>query len=105
MNGRRKWLIASGTLAVAFVATPGIAAEATAASAQDGAQSVIVAQASRSMPPAMARREADGAFPPAQAGVRHAAEQGPTALRRYVHRTRMIYNYYYYDYAKLLPPQ
>jgi hypothetical protein len=33
------------------------------------------------------------------ARVRAAAAQGPEALRRYIWRTRMIYNYYYWDYA------
>ena len=45
------------------------------------------------------------AFPPLQSGVRQAAAEGPTILRRYVNRTRMIYNYYYYDFARLLPQE
>jgi hypothetical protein len=36
---------------------------------------------------------------PGEAGVRRAAAQGPEALRRYIWRTRMIYNYYYWDFA------
>jgi hypothetical protein len=40
------------------------------------------------------------AYPPMQKGVRQAAEQGPEALRRYISRTRMIYNYYFWDFAK-----
>ena len=32
-------------------------------------------------------------------GVRAAASQGPDALRRYIFRTRMIYNFYYIDFA------
>ena len=39
-------------------------------------------------------------YSPSQAGVRKAAREGPDALRRYVHRTRMIHNYYYWDFAK-----
>jgi len=39
-------------------------------------------------------------YPPLEAGVRKAAMQGPEALRRYVWRTRMIYDYYYWDFAK-----
>lgn len=42
----------------------------------------------------------DSAYPAMQRGVRQAAEQGPEALRRYIFRTRMIYNYYYWDFAK-----
>ena len=40
------------------------------------------------------------AYPPSEAGVRRAAAQGPEALRRYIWRTRMIYNYYYWDFAR-----
>jgi hypothetical protein len=32
-------------------------------------------------------------------GVRAAAAQGPDALRRYIFRTRMIYGFYYNDFA------
>jgi hypothetical protein len=39
-------------------------------------------------------------FPPSEAGVRRAAAQGPEALRRYIWRTRMIYNYYFWNFAK-----
>jgi hypothetical protein len=34
------------------------------------------------------------------AGVKKAAEQGPDALRRYIERTRGIYDFYYWDYAQ-----
>jgi hypothetical protein len=39
-------------------------------------------------------------FPADQAGVRAAAAHGPEALRWYIQRTRMIHNFYYYDFAK-----
>jgi len=39
------------------------------------------------------------AFRPLERGVRDAAAQSNEALRRYVWRTRMIYNYYYNDFA------
>jgi hypothetical protein len=45
------------------------------------------------------------AFPPQQAGVRRAAAEGPTSLRRYVTRTQAIYGYSYRDFAKYLPPE
>ena len=32
-------------------------------------------------------------------GVRKAARQGPDELRRYIFRTRMLYNFYYEDWA------
>lgn len=47
----------------------------------------------------MARAASDRRYPPGEAGVRRAAAQGPEALRRYIWRTRMIYNYYYWDFA------
>ena len=37
-----------------------------------------------------------------EAGVRAAARQGPDALRQYVWRTRMIYGFYYGDFAPLV---
>jgi len=37
-----------------------------------------------------------------EAGVRAAARQGPDALRQYVWRTRMVYNFYYGDFAPLI---
>jgi hypothetical protein len=39
-------------------------------------------------------------FPPSEAGVRRAAAQGPETLRRYIWRTRMIYNYYFWNFVK-----
>ncbi len=35
-----------------------------------------------------------------EAGLRRAAAQGPVALHLYIYRTRMIYNYYFWDFAK-----
>jgi len=37
-----------------------------------------------------------------EAGVRAAARQGPDALRQYIWRTRMVYNFYYGDFAPLV---
>ena len=39
------------------------------------------------------------AFPAHERGVRQAAAQGDEALRRYVWRTRMIYNFYFNDFV------
>jgi hypothetical protein len=39
-------------------------------------------------------------YPPLEAGVWRAAAEGPVALRRYIFRTRMIYNYYYPNFIK-----
>jgi hypothetical protein len=38
--------------------------------------------------------------PPSEAGVRRAAAESPEALRRYIWRTRMVYNYYFWDFVK-----
>ncbi|MGH8712945.1 MAG: hypothetical protein ACREYB_02940 [Casimicrobiaceae bacterium] len=39
-------------------------------------------------------------YPASEAGVRRAAAQGPEALRRYIWRTRMIYNYWFWDFVE-----
>ena len=39
-------------------------------------------------------------YPANEAGVRRAAAEGPEALRRYVWRTRMVYNCYFWDFVK-----
>jgi len=56
---------------------------------------VVVAQAGTTT----TTRVVSGPFPAYQAGVRAAAAQGPDALRRYIWRTRMVYNFYYADFA------
>ena len=38
-------------------------------------------------------------YPSSEVGLRRAAAQGPVALRLYIYRTRMIYNYYIWDFA------
>ena len=37
-------------------------------------------------------------YPSSEAGLRRAAAQGPVALHLYIYRTRMIYNYYIWDF-------
>lgn len=39
-------------------------------------------------------------YPSSEAGLRRAAAQGPVALHLYIYRTRMIYNYYIWDFAQ-----
>ena len=56
---------------------------------------VLLAQA----PTATRAAPASQAHPDYQAGVRAAAAKGPEALRQYTNRTRMIYNFYYWDFA------
>jgi len=74
---------------VAFAATPDSEGYA-------GERSIMLAQAAPS-PTAMPADPAAG-YPAIQAGVRRAAAEGPDALRRYVWRTRMIYNFYIVDF-------
>lgn len=82
-----------------------LALAATAAIADPSAsqtpvpQSLMVAQNTAVAPGSTAQR----GYPPLQAGVRQAAAQGPVALRRYIWRTRMIFNYYYPDWVKFIP--
>jgi len=70
--------------------------------AQDDAKTVpepiVVAQAS-SGSAASSSAASPEAFPAYQRGVRAAAAQGTESLRRYVYRTRMIYGFYYNEFA------
>ena len=59
---------------------------------------VVLAQATASTS-ARVTAEGPNASPPQQRGVRAAAAEGTEALRRYVNRTRMIYAFYYNDFA------
>jgi hypothetical protein len=88
-----------GRVTVALIAlSAGIAFAAGTASdtATTSTDAVIVAQAAMPAPPARVIVEV---FPSYQTGVRAAAAQGPEALRRYLWRTRMIYNFHYNDFA------
>ena len=78
-------------------------ANGTAATSDDAAATspMVVAQVSR-RPAAIAPRLVvpdAAAYPAYQRGVRKAADEGSEALRRYIWRTRMIYNFYYPDFA------
>jgi|KBSSwiStaDraftv2_1062776.scaffolds.fasta_scaffold1040792_1 hypothetical protein len=59
---------------------------------------MVLAQAATTQARSASTDPAAG-FPPLEAGVRRAAAEGPDALRRYVWRTRMIYNYYMPDFV------
>jgi hypothetical protein len=52
------------------------------------------------MMPATSGRTTQYVYPSSEAGLRRAAAQGPVALHLYIYRTRMIYNYYFWDFAK-----
>jgi hypothetical protein len=99
MNTNRHVKNACRALGAAFA----LAAAIAFAGAPETPQSVHsgpLVLADASTPSATARAAAsDRHYPPGEAGVRRAAAQGPEALRRYIWRTRMIYNYYYWDFA------
>jgi hypothetical protein len=75
--------------------------------AKPDAAPIVLAQAgepSTTMGVPDSAREALG-FNPIERGVRNAATQGATALRRYVQRTEPIYHFSYRDFARLLPTE
>jgi len=94
-NAFRSRLFARGVIALAAALSASIAFANDLAipATNDGA--VVVAQAGTTT----VTRVVIEPFPAYQTGVRAAAAQGPEALRRYLWRTRMIYNFYYDDFA------
>ena len=92
-------LVGGAVVALALVApSAAFAAEPDRVAAPDTAP-VVVAQAPAPIAGARGAALPADAFPSYQRGVRQAAAEGPLALRRYIWRTRMIYNFYYYDFA------
>jgi hypothetical protein len=98
MNTTRCTLVGGAMMALASLVSPATsAADPANAAAADTAQ-IVVAQAAtpvRAIDSTVALDE----HPAYQRGVRKAAAEGNEALRRYVWRTRMIYNFYYNDFA------
>jgi hypothetical protein len=95
-NEARSTMFAGAAVALILLAsTPLLAAEP--ASPRDAAP-LVVAQSgpAQTRDPAVA---AIDAYPAYQRGVRAAAREGDEALRRYIWRTRMIYNFYFQDYV------
>jgi hypothetical protein len=84
--------------ALAAIVSFAASAAETNTPAASNAPPQMLAQA-WSEPSTSPRAATRDAYPAYQRGVREAATQGPEALRRYVWRTRMIYNFYYYDFA------
>lgn len=98
-NPMRCTFIGGTILALAVFSSPVAMASESADTAADAAPTVL---AQASAPPTSSLKDtpaAVGEFPTYQRGVRAAAVEGTEALRRYVWRTRMIYNFYYYDFA------
>ena len=92
----------------AFVTLGGLASFPAAGATPNGAPAlsddasapILLAQASTPQASGGGAIAAGGAYPAYQRGVREAASQGPEALRRYIWRTRMIYDYYYPDFVQ-----
>jgi hypothetical protein len=96
-------LLAGAVITLAALASSPVVAALPAGAGTDEAtdvRPVMIAQAARPgaalAPTAIAPNDA---FPAYQRGVRAAAATSNEALRRYVWRTRMIYNFYYPDFA------
>ena len=91
--------LAGGALLALGLAVSPASFAAAPADASAHAAPIVVAQApaaSVTRAPVVVPVEA---YPAYQRGVRQAAAEGPDALRRYIWRTRMIYNFYYNDFA------
>ena len=90
-----KSIARSAIVLAAFTVGVAFASETPSPASSDAP--VVLAQASTTM--SGAALTSAPAFPAHEMRVRAAAAQGPEALRRYIHRTRMIYNFYYWDFA------
>ena len=84
--------LAQGIVAVALSATFALAAGAANAAPEE---TIVVAQAGVAAPGTVVVRP----YPDYMKRAAAAAAQGPDALRRYLWRTRGIYNFYYWDFV------
>jgi hypothetical protein len=92
-------LIANGPTIALFALSAGIAfAASTTPDSTTSADPVVVAQAAVVTPAPMVVQT----YPAYEAGAVAAAKEGPEALRRYLWRTRMIYNFYYPDFVRFM---
>lgn len=90
-------LIAGAALALGLLASQAASAAQSDVAAGNAAP-IVVAQASAPVAGRVVVINPE-ASPVNLRGVRMAAAEGPDALRRYIWRTRMIYNYDYMDFA------
>ena len=88
----------AGGAVVAFALITSSASAAESTNAAPDAAPIVVAQVS-APEAARAATPSVGESPMHLRGVRQAATEGPEALRRYIWRTRMIYNFWYNDFA------
>ena len=87
-------------MALAFATTDALASSSVPQqSIPERSVTMAVADSSATMA-AVPDSKTPRSFPSNEAGVRRAAAQGPAALRHYIFRTRMIYNDYFWDFAK-----
>lgn len=94
-NPIRSTLFAGAAIALTLVTSAALATEAVSPEAD--AAPIVVAQVS---PPVVPAATLAGSEDPVHLrGVRKAATENPEALRRYIWRTRMIYNHWYNDFA------
>jgi hypothetical protein len=92
----RSTMFAGAAVALALLAST-VALAAGPTSPRDDAP-IVVAQAGTVQNRSPAAASID-AYPAYQRGVREAARESDEALRRYIWRTRMIYNFYFQDYV------
>lgn len=94
-NPIRSTLFTSAAVALVLVTSAALATDATIP--EPNAAPIIVAQASTSVVPTATPAGKEDL--PHLRGIRKAATESPEALRRYIWRTRMIYNFRYNDFA------
>jgi hypothetical protein len=98
-NRMRCTLVGGAVVALAILTLPlATAATQSVSAAAPGPPPVVVAQAAAPTTAIDSSLSVDE-HPAYQRGVRKAAAEGNEALRRYIWRTRMIYNFYYNDFA------
>ena len=86
-------------IALALLATTGPSSALADEAASSDAAPIVLAEATTS-PRSRSASPAPGALPAFEVAARAAPAEGPDALRRYIHRPRMIYALWYYDYAQ-----
>ena len=93
---RNSWILGA---AVVLAAASACAATAVSQAAAPQRPVNLAASSNGETAPEASWKTVPRSYRPLEAGVRKAAMQGPDALRRYIWRTRMIYDYYYWDFA------
>jgi hypothetical protein len=92
-------LFAGAAVAIALAISPAVSAAQPDAVAPETAP-IVLAQAGAPASTSMQNLAVDPDLGAVNLrGVRKAARQGPDELRRYIFRTRMIYNFDYEDWA------